>query len=160
MLVSGSVKNSWTCFQKASKNRQLAGGFNPIEKYSSKWVHLPQFSGWTLKNVWVATTQLWINLPWKSLSPNLPTSLQYPGHDGFSQVGKICVSAKAWVMTGPMKSGKSLRRFALHVIRFHALHSHRMKFRKLPLFFEGLGTGRYHSFITQDWQYIYIYTGI
>ena len=23
----------------------LVGGFNPIEKYDSKWVHLPQFSG-------------------------------------------------------------------------------------------------------------------
>ena len=24
----------------------LVGGFNPFEKYSSKWAHLPQFSGW------------------------------------------------------------------------------------------------------------------
>ena len=24
----------------------LVGGFNPIEKYQSTWVHLPQFSGW------------------------------------------------------------------------------------------------------------------
>ena len=24
----------------------LVGGFNPFEKYESKWVHLPQFSGW------------------------------------------------------------------------------------------------------------------
>ena len=23
----------------------LVGGFNPFEKYSSKWVHLPQISG-------------------------------------------------------------------------------------------------------------------
>ena len=23
----------------------LVGGFNPSEKYESKWVHLPQFSG-------------------------------------------------------------------------------------------------------------------
>ena len=24
----------------------LVGGFNPFEKYESKWVHLPQISGW------------------------------------------------------------------------------------------------------------------
>ena len=24
----------------------LVGGFNPVETYESKWVHLPQFSGW------------------------------------------------------------------------------------------------------------------
>ena len=27
-------------------NPLLVGGFNPSEKCSSKWVHLPQFSGW------------------------------------------------------------------------------------------------------------------
>ena len=37
----------------------LVGGWTnrPFdEKYESKWVHLPQFSGWTWKNIWVATT--------------------------------------------------------------------------------------------------------
>ena len=35
----------------------LVGGFftNPFGKYSSKWVHLPQFSGWKLKNIWSFT---------------------------------------------------------------------------------------------------------
>ena len=27
-------------------DHHLVGGFNPSEKYESKWVHLPQFSGW------------------------------------------------------------------------------------------------------------------
>ena len=33
----------------------LVGGFNPSQKYSSNWVHLPQFSGWKSDNIWVAT---------------------------------------------------------------------------------------------------------
>ena len=30
---------------------QLVGGFSPFEKYYSKWVHLPQFSGWKWKKI-------------------------------------------------------------------------------------------------------------
>ena len=33
----------------------LVGGFNPFQKYESKWVHLPQI-GLKIKNLWVATT--------------------------------------------------------------------------------------------------------
>ena len=36
----------------------LVGGFQPLWKIcSSKWVHLPQFSGLKMKNLWFATTQ-------------------------------------------------------------------------------------------------------
>ena len=33
------------------KKTQLVGGFNPFEKYESKWVHLPQFSGWKFQQI-------------------------------------------------------------------------------------------------------------
>ena len=36
----------------AVEKRKTIGGFSPFQKYESKWVHLPQFSGWTLKNIW------------------------------------------------------------------------------------------------------------
>ena len=40
-----------------SKN-VLVGGFNPIWKIcSSKWVHLPQFSGWKFQRMFETTTQ-------------------------------------------------------------------------------------------------------
>ena len=35
---------------------QLVGGFNPSEKYSSKWVHLPQI-GMNIKNIWKAPSR-------------------------------------------------------------------------------------------------------
>ena len=35
--------------QQFTVNTRLVGGFNPSEKYESNWVHLPQFSGWKLK---------------------------------------------------------------------------------------------------------------
>ena len=38
-----------------SSNKLLVGGFNPFEKYESKWVHLPQI-GMNIQNIWVATT--------------------------------------------------------------------------------------------------------
>ena len=42
----------------------LVGGWtNPIEKIcSSKWVHLNQFSGLKLKNIWVATTYVGLDM--------------------------------------------------------------------------------------------------
>ena len=36
---------------KNSFKNWLVGGFNPSEKKYSKWVHLPQFSGWKLKKM-------------------------------------------------------------------------------------------------------------
>ena len=37
----------------ATCEKLRVGVFNPFGKiYSSKWVHLPQFSGWKLKNIW------------------------------------------------------------------------------------------------------------
>ena len=46
--------NKYRCIkrttQTGTKNTNLAGGFNPIEKYSSKWVHLPQI-GVEIKNI-------------------------------------------------------------------------------------------------------------
>ena len=31
-----------------------------LKKYARQHGNLPQFSGWKLKNIWVATTQIWI----------------------------------------------------------------------------------------------------
>jgi len=36
----------------------LVGGFNPFEKYSPKWVHLPQFSGCENKKTFETTINL------------------------------------------------------------------------------------------------------
>jgi len=41
---------------KITSYSSLVGGFNPSEKHSSKWVHLPQFSGRKYK-IFETTTQ-------------------------------------------------------------------------------------------------------
>ena len=42
----------WRC--KNIWNLKLVGGWtNPLEKYSSKWVHLPHGSGWKLKKIYI-----------------------------------------------------------------------------------------------------------
>ena len=41
----------WTNFMWVNHQQNLVGGFNPYEKYSSKWKKIPQFSGWKIKKI-------------------------------------------------------------------------------------------------------------
>ena len=53
-------KNSYSCLWKTmSLKQKLGGGSNPKEKYESKWVHLPQFSGGgRIKNIFELKTTI------------------------------------------------------------------------------------------------------
>ena len=54
------------------RKNKLVGGFKPIEKSSSIWVHLPQFSGWKIeKNTWNHHPETHRNFSARGLVPGI-----------------------------------------------------------------------------------------
>ena len=53
-IICGSKKASWD--KNLNLKPNLVGGFNPCEKYESKWAHLPQGSGWKFNKIFETTT--------------------------------------------------------------------------------------------------------
>ena len=75
-----------------SSKKQLVGGFNPLEKYESKWVHRPQVSGLKKIYIWVATNQT--QLPWtpflRTFPPSGQTSPQLNNKSRWQQTHSQC----------------------------------------------------------------------
>ena len=107
-------------------NLWLVGGFNPSEKYQSKWVHLPQFSGWKKKirekppPSWeFIPHQLWEFFVYSRMAKCRTLCLLGPKLGWF----RFCVSgwkfletiqrSKNWITWGPTKirSDRNLGRF-------------------------------------------------